>query len=294
MDKESNNIKNKNNNEQSQLNSSFIIEMSNRSFKLNKKGNEFKSYDKKNLSTINKNRTKQTIIEEKEKEDFIPFYNKKNFNINLDSKINNKLDNNENTSPYFSSLTQTNFMDIRSPKFASRNISLDNFVNKKLLENNVFKSMKNIPLSPSTNILPNDNNSQIISPEKPSPKYSNKINNVRDDYIDFLQKQFEDNLKNNPKLDTNNNKEFLKKFNDLIQDNRLLNKTLNERTNNLSKIVEENLYIKGELEKSILINQKNMQKMSFFVEKIMFLAVCTRGEICTNADPALHSHVDHT
>ena len=268
MDKESNNIKNKNNNEQSQLNSSFIIEMSNRSFKLNKKGNEFKSYDKKNLSTINKNRTKQTIIEEKEKEDFIPFYNKKNFNINLDSKINNKLDNNENTSPYLSSLTQTNFMDIRSPKFASRNISLDNFINKKILEKNFFRSMKNIPLSPSTNILPNDNNSQIISPEKPSPKYSNKINNVRDDYIDFLQKQFEDNLKNNPKLDTNNNKEFLKKFNDLIQDNRLLNKTLNERTNNLSKIVEENLYIKGELEKSILINQKNMQKMSFYEEQL--------------------------
>ena len=266
MDKEANNKKSKNNNEKSKLNSSFVIEKSNRSSKLNKKLNEDKSYDKKNLSTIN-NGIKQTILEEKEKEDFMSFDNKKNFNIDINSKINNKPDDNVSASPYISSLTQTNFMDIRSPKFGSRNISLDNFVNKKLLENNVFKSMKNIPLSPNTNVLSNDNNNLIFSIEKPSPKYSNKMNKIRDDYFDFLQKQVEENSKNAPNLDANN-KELLKKLNDLIQDNRLLNKTLNERTNNLSKVVEENLYIKTELEKTILINQKNMQKMSFYEEQL--------------------------
>jgi len=265
MDKEANNIKSKNNNEQSKLNSSFVGQKSNRSSKLSKNGNTVKSYDKKNLSTINKNRTKQTIIEEKEKEDFIPFYNKKNFNINIDNKLSNiKLDDRE-VAPYISSLTQTNFMG--SPRVGSRNISLDNFINKQLLEHSAFRSMKNIPLSPSTNVLSSDNNGFMVLTEKSSPKLSNKMNQIRDDYIDFLQKQFEDNSKNNPKLDSNN-KEFLKKFNDLIQDNRLLNKTLNERTNNLSKVVEENLYIKAELEKSILINQKNTQKMAFYEEQL--------------------------
>ena len=268
MDKEANNIKSKNNNEQSQLNSSFVLEKSNRTSKLGKNGSTVKSYDKKNLSTINKNRIKQTITEDKEKEDFIPLYNKKNFNININNKINNiKQDNSEYTTPYISSLTQTNFMDIRSPKFGSRNISLDNIINKQILENSAFRSMKNIPLSPSTNVLSTDNNTLVLNTEKSSPKFSNKMNKVRDDYIDFLQKHIEDYSKNNTKLDTNN-KEFLKKFNDLIQDNRLLNKTLNERTNNLSKIVEENLYIKGELEKSILINQKNLQKMAFYEEQL--------------------------
>ena len=271
MDKEANNIKSKskNNNEQSQLNSSFVSENYNKTSKLGKNGNTFKSYDKKNLSTINKNRIKQTISEEKEKEDFVPFYNKKNFNINIDSKINNaKSDNNEFVPPY-TSLTHTNFMDIGkgSPKFGSRNISLENFINKQLLENNVFRSMKNIPLSPSANVISTDNNNLVLNSEQLSPKYSNKMTKLRDDYIDFLQKQFEDNSKNNSKLDTNN-KELLKKFNDLIQDNRLLNKTLNERTNKLSKIVEENLYIKAELEKTILINQKNVQKMSFYEEQL--------------------------
>ena len=267
MDKEANNIKNKNNNGQSQLNSSFVLEKSNRSSKLSKNANTVKSYEKKNLSTINKNRIKQKIIEEKEKEDFIPFYNKKKFNINIDNKMNNiKQDNSENVAPYISSLTQTSFMDIRSPKFGSRNITLDNLINKQLLENNAFRSMKNIPLSPSTNVLSKDNNNLILNTQKSSPKYSNKMNEIRDDYIDFLQKQLEDNSKNNAKPD--DNKEFIKKFNDLIQDNRLLNKTLNERTNNLSKIVEENLYIKTELEKSILINQKNLQKMAFYEEQL--------------------------
>ena len=214
MDKEANNIKSKNNNDQSQLNSSFVLEKSNRSSKLSKNGNTVKSYEKKNLSTINKSRIKQKIIEEKEKEDFIPFYNKKKFNINIDNKMNNiKQDDSDHAAPYISSRTQMNFMDIRSPKFGSRNISLDNPINKQLLDKNVFKSMKNIPLSPSTNILSKDNKNLILNTQKSSPNNLNKMNEIRDDYIDFLQKQLEDNSKNNANAKTDTNiKELLKKL----------------------------------------------------------------------------------
>ena len=97
-------------------------------------------------------------------------------------------------------------------------------------------------------------------------KYTVKINKIKDDYIDFLQREFEDNTKKSVKLDSNN-KELLKKCDDLMQDNRVLSNTLNDRTSQLNKIIQENLMIKAELDKSILNNQKNEQKLEYYEEQ---------------------------
>jgi len=274
MDKKPNNIKDKKYNKnysQTKFNSSFLKEKSYRLSKLGN-GNTIKKDDKKNFSSINKRNVKDAILEDKDKEYFFPMYNKQNYNIKIDPKINNKGENEYATSFVnrdISSLTQTNYIDVNRsiPKFSSRNFTLDNFIDQKILENNLIRSTSNKPISQGSSKLLIDNNNLLHSSDQFSPKYSSKINQIKDDYIDFLQKHFEDSTKNNAKNDTYY-KELQKKINDLIQDNRLLNKTLNERMSELGKIVQENLNIKAELDKSILINQKNEQKMAFYEEQL--------------------------
>ena len=251
MDKKPNNIRDKKYNKnysQNKINSSFLKEKTNRLSKLGNI-NTNKNDNKKNFSSINKKSVKDAILEDKDKEYFLPLFNKKNYNIKIDQKINNK-DESEYSTSYMnrgeSSLTQTNCIDVNRsiPKFSSRNFTLNNFIDNQILENNLIRSTSNKPLSQSNKLLI-DNNNLLHSSDQFSPKYSSKINKLKDDYIDFLQKHFEDSTINNAKNDTNY-KELQKKINDLIQDNRLLNKTLNERMSGIGKIVQENLNIKAE------------------------------------------------
>lgn len=53
----------------------------------------------------------------------------------------------------------------------------------------------------------------------------------------------------------------------MLHDNQILSNTLNDRNNRLSKIIQENLAVKAELDKSILNNKKNEQKISFYEEQ---------------------------
>ena len=273
MDKKPNNIKDKKYNKnynQTKINSSFLKEKTNRLSKLGNI-NTNKNDNKKNFSSINKKSVKDAILEDKDKEYFLPLYNKQKYNIKIDQKINNKDESEYSTSNMNrgkSFLTQTNYIDVNRsiPKFSSRNFTLNNFIENQILENNLIRSTSNKPISQSSKLLI-DNNNLLHSSDQFSPKYSSKINQIKDDYIDFLQKHFEDSTINNAKNDTNY-KELQKKINDLIQDNRLLNKTLNERMSELGKIVQENLNIKAELDKLILINQKKEQKMAFYEEQL--------------------------
>ena len=155
-------------------------------------------------------------------------------------------------------------------KGLNNNISLHEVKTTKS-DKNKMKAM-NLNTNINNSYITNNNNSTILNnnltynSEPYDSKYSFKINKIKDDYIDFLQKEFEDNSKNNAQLDLNN-KELLKKCDDLIRDNRLLNNTLNERTNKLNKIIQENLCVKSELDKAVLENQKNEQKILFYEEQ---------------------------
>ena len=62
-----------------------------------------------------------------------------------------------------------------------------------------------------------------------------KLHQIKDEYIEYLQKQLDDNNKNMIKLETKSN-EFQKRYKNLIEDNKLLNETLNERTSKLNEI----------------------------------------------------------
>lgn len=179
-------------------------------------------------------------------------------------------------------LTDSNIFD----KTSTNTNSLNNTINKtttKGLNNNISlhevktsksskNNIKNINLSKSTNSnsfigsINNKMNNLTYNSEPFDSKYSIKINKIKDDYIDFLQKEFEDNTKNKSKLDSNN-KELLKKCDDLMHDNRILSSTLNDRNARLNKIIQENLLIKAELDKAVLSNQKNEQKIVFYEEQ---------------------------
>ena len=94
-----------------------------------------------------------------------------------------------------------------------------------------------------------------------------KKNRIKDNYIDFLQKQNEDHNKLNFSLDSNN-KKLLNKCSSLIKDNISLNKSLNEKSNRLNKIVQENINIKCQLDNLILNKNKNEQKIKYFEEQL--------------------------
>ena len=166
------------------------------------------------------------------------------------------------------STTSNNPINTGNKSKGLKNLSIQNMKSKNTLDNNNIKN-----LSIKNNLLTNNNSSQIlndnISSYKNEPydsKYSFKINKIKDDYIDFLQKEFEDNTKKSVKLDSNN-KELLKKCDDLIHDNRILSNTLNDRTSKLNKIIQENLMIKSQLDKCLLNTQKNEQKLQFYEEQ---------------------------
>lgn len=127
--------------------------------------------------------------------------------------------------------------------------------------------MKNIPISQSSSELLGDYNNLFLNDDQLNIQNSSNTSRIKDDYINFLKKQVEDTSKNSKKHETNN-KELEQKCNALIQDNHLLNQTLNEKMDKLNQIVKENLSIKTELDKSNLINQKNEQKMAFYEEQL--------------------------
>ena len=259
----------------SQMNFPIKKDKLNKKPKANQIPDVIKNYEKKNkISIETKNSTKNVFSEEKSTK-FKPIFEKQKYQIKTNENLNKKkVSTDDFINPIIkrdnSPLMRTHFDDDDSPNFGTKNYSINNIIDSRIFEPNINNSMNILtnlnklslsPKSKDVNINLQDNGLDNFS-----PKYSNKINKIKDDYIDFLQRQFEDNTKNNVKLDSNN-KELLKKCNDLIHDNRLLNKALIERTNKLNKIVQENLFIKSELDKSILNNQKNEQKLVFYEEQ---------------------------
>ena len=203
------------------------------------------------------------------------------------TKLNNSLDNfdfNDNNliypltnrdSPLLTDSNLYNFKINNANTITNKHLkSIKNKTMKNLTSPNIKNKNRNRVPSNNVNrsIILNKNSSAIINnnnPYKTEPldsKYSIKINKIKDDYIDFLQKEFEDNTKKSVQLDSNN-KELLKKCDDLMQVNRVLSNTLNDRTSQLNKIIQQNLMIKSQLDKCILDNQKKQQKLEYYEEQ---------------------------
>ena len=223
-----------------------------------------------NLDNISNNYT-HDITEEKGKKS--PTTIKRTYLANINNNINN-FNFKDNTFKFpmsnrdISLLTDSSLSEINTnnskiiPNKKNKNILINQNLNRNILDKKFGLSKINSSIN-SSGII-NDNPSNQMDPY--DSKYSIKMNKIKDDYIDFLQKEFEDNTLKSVKLDTNN-KELLKKCDDLKNDNRILTNTLNERTSKLNQIIQENLMVKSQLDKSILNNKKNEQKLEYYEEQ---------------------------
>ena len=265
-----------------------------------KKDKNQQTHSKKN-SPYAKDKTKSNIIDKKTKNSnqlyknntgskkflsptnikFQYHYSKLSNNIGLNSSYMLPITNPDipiltDSNVFDNSFTNKSLNDIfnknkNKPKVKGQksNVSLHEIKSTKTKTNK--SNLNNMTLSPNLNssFLVNKNNifnNLSYNSEQFDPKYNSKINKIKDEYIEFLQKEFEDHTKNNAKIDSNN-KELLKKLDDLLHDNQILSNTLNDRNTRLSKIIQENLAVKAELDRNILNNKKNEQKISFYEEQ---------------------------
>ena len=138
-----------------------------------------------------------------------------------------------------------------------------------MVNSNFHNNVENVIFSNNNNIMLIDKNLSFNS-ERLDSRNAIKINKLKDDYIDYLQKEFEDKSKNNVQLDTSN-KELLKKCNELVLNNRLLNESLSEKNNKLTKISEENQYMKNEYNKSMTNFRKIQEKIKIYEDQLNLL-----------------------
>ena len=214
-----------------------------------------------------KNKFVNGIISVGKTKDFSKNKKKSNSPIKLNNDINNfGLDDNENLIQSYvhdkTGLTESNYeRHKKNSQFLIRNYSMNNYINTTF-HNNIDNSI----ITNNNNVLLIDNNKSTHA-DRLDPKNAIKINRIKDEYIDFLQKQYEDNNKINFSLDSNN-KELLKKCNDLIQDNIMLNKLVNEKTNKLNNALQENKSMKSQMDKALISSKKNEQKTVYYEEQL--------------------------
>ena len=208
----------------------------------------------------------QGYMTEEKSKDLAILLNKKNMKIKLDNNINNFGLNNNNIKKIKLPINN-NALSITEPNIigSGRNNLLRNKSNARTANNSIFSNNNN-------NSLMNDiNNNLTYNKEYLNNVLSNKKQVITDesiDYIDYLKKQFEtDNKNSNYSKIEANNKELLKRCQDLIEDNRLLNAALNERTAKLNKTIQENLSLKSKIEEYKINIQKNEQKNKFYEEQ---------------------------
>ncbi len=160
--------------------------------------------------------------------------------------------------------------------------------NKKYYENNYnymtpLSDYNNKYSSPELNDEYNKNN-KYINPKYSDISYNNyeyqkyieddynmkfenengneKLHQIKDEYIDYLQRQLDENNKKIIKFETKSN-EFQKRYKNLVEDNKLLNETLNERTSKLNEIIQENENLRLQLNNNI----ENENKIKTYYEK---------------------------
>ena len=135
------------------------------------------------------------------------------------------------------------------------------------------EDMNNIDKSINSN-----NNSSLLkdidiisNSENQFPKHKLLEQNIN--YNEFLKKKFETNFKKEEYEEENlklllSNKELIKRCEDLIEDNKLLNTALNERTSKLNQLIKENISLKLQLK----LSEKNKgQKMKFYEEQFQIM-----------------------
>jgi hypothetical protein len=216
--------------------------------------NQSLSNNERILNEFNK---KLFMTEENTKEDVI---------FNNNSRNHLKVDDND-----YDYLKKNNSFMTEPIKFMNNNNRINdlNLKNINNINNISVNSNNNNSILNDIDLIYNSNN------QGSKTEYRPKVLSQNIDYAEYLKKQyFDSDLKNDEdnndiiiKLESNN-KELLKKCEDLIEDNKLLNSELNDRTSKLNKIIQENIVLKSEYNKIKLNVQKYEQKIIFYEEQL--------------------------
>ena len=94
-----------------------------------------------------------------------------------------------------------------------------------------------------------------------------KLHKVKDEYIEYLQRQLEENNKNVVKLESKLT-ELQKKFKNLIDDNRILSENLSERTVKLMESIQENENLRLQINNYIDNETKYKLQFEYYEKQI--------------------------
>ena len=195
---------------------------------------------------------------------------------NQNQKIKNQyvIIHNKNQNKNFYNMISPNKIKKSKVKKIEENIIKDYFINKSNPKINNKEIIKNLPAkmnninkynSPQENQYKEYKN--YIEEEYNNQNYekesgTERLHQIKDEYIEYLQKQLDENNKNLIKYETKIN-EFSKRYKNLIEDNKLLNETLNERTSKLNEIIQENENIKIQFNNNI----ENEKQIKLYYEQ---------------------------
>ena len=96
---------------------------------------------------------------------------------------------------------------------------------------------------------------------------NDKLHKVKDEYIEYLQRQLDENNKNVIRLESKMN-ELQKKFKNLLDDNRILNEALNDKSGKLNDFIQENENLRLQINNYIDNETKYKLQIQFYEKQI--------------------------
>ena len=219
------------------------------------------------------------------KNDRTPNYRRQNIEISKRSQRQNNF-----TSPKKENNTQI----IETPKNNEENLAGDNMLENTLKYLEMSNGKNNYLIDRNNYIIQNDNAYDITKKytEGYSPNLSSSLNyenynnyfsdnnyiktendgneklhKVKDEYIEYLQRQLEENNKNVIKLESKLT-ELQKKFKNLIDDNRILTENLTEQTTKLKESIIENENLRLQINNYIDNETKYKLQFEYYEKQI--------------------------
>ena len=107
----------------------------------------------------------------------------------------------------------------------------------------------------------------FIQDEYDNENGNEKLHRVKDEYIEYLQRQLDENNKNVIRLESKLN-ELQKRFKNLIDDNRILNDALNEKGNKLNEFIQENENLRLQINNYIDNETKYKLQLQYYEKQI--------------------------
>ena len=212
-------------------------------------------------------------------------YRRQNIEISKRSQRQNNF-----TSPKKENNTQIN----ETPKNNEENLAGDNMLENTLKYLEMSNGKNNYLIDTNNYIIQNDNAYDITKKytEGYSPNLSSSLNyenynnyfsdnnyiktendgneklhKVKDEYIEYLQRQLEENNKNVIKLESKLT-ELQKKFKNLIDDNRILTENLTEQTTKLKESIIENENLRLQINNYIDNETKYKLQFEYYEKQI--------------------------